>query len=70
MNSTDTPAGTRVCRNCGSELPLADYEQYPNGHRRGICRRCHYLLHTKAARYRWLERRRAEAFYGRLTMPR
>ena len=49
----------RKCNHCGQELPDEQFELYPTGTWRRICRHCHYELHTKAGRQRWVMRERA-----------
>lgn len=44
----------RTCRNCGRELPEEQFELYPSGTRRRVCRRCHYELHSRRAKRKWL----------------
>jgi DNA-directed RNA polymerase subunit RPC12/RpoP len=53
------------CMNCGQELPEEDFEMYPTGTRRHVCRHCHYELHTKKGYQRWKMRQRARALYSR-----
>ena len=53
-----------VCRNCGRELPEEQFEMYPTGTRRKVCRHCHYELHTKKGRHKWVMRQRARALLG------
>lgn len=36
-----------TCRNCGRTLPAAEFERYPTGTYRKVCRHCKYLLHTR-----------------------
>ena len=43
----------KTCSHCGRELPDEQFERYPSGTRRAVCRHCHYLLHTRAAVRRW-----------------
>lgn len=50
-----------VCRNCKKELPEEQFELYPTGTRRKICRHCHYELHTKKGRRKWVMKQRARA---------
>ena len=50
-----------ICRNCGRELPEEQFELYPTGTRRRICRHCHYLLHTRKGYQKWLLREKARA---------
>ena len=52
-----------TCRNCGLELPDEQFEQYPTGTRRRVCRHCHYVMHMRAGRRRWVLRERARALY-------
>jgi len=54
-----------TCRNCGRELPDEQFELYPTGTRRRICRHCHYELHTKAGRRKWVMRQRARVIVGK-----
>ena len=56
-----------ICRNCGRELHEEQFELYPMGTRRRICRHCHYLLHTRKGYQKWLLREKARAMMGRLT---
>mgnify|MGYP007069913827 CR=1 FL=1 len=44
----------RTCRNCGRELPEEQFELYPSGTRRRVCRHCHYELHSRRAKRKWL----------------
>ena len=50
-----------ICRNCQKELPLEQFELYPTGTRRHICRHCHYVLHTRKGRRKWVLRQLAKA---------
>ena len=50
-----------TCRHCGRELPEEQFELYPTGTRRRICRHCHYVLHTRRGRLKWVQRERARA---------
>jgi RNA polymerase subunit RPABC4/transcription elongation factor Spt4 len=50
-----------VCRNCKRELPEEQFELYPTGTRRKVCRHCHYELHTKKGRRKWVMKQRARA---------
>lgn len=52
-----------VCRHCGQELTDEHFELYPTGTRRRICRHCHYVLHTRAGRLKWVARERARALF-------
>lgn len=54
----------RTCNNCGRELSDDHFELYPTGTRRHVCRHCHYLLHTRPGRERWVQRQRARAIIG------
>lgn len=54
-----------MCRNCGLELPEEQFELYPTGTRRRVCRHCHYVLHTKAGRHKWVMRQRARVIVGK-----
>lgn len=51
----------KTCTHCHRELPLEQFELYPTGTRRRVCRHCHYVLHTQAARRRWVMRQLARA---------
>ena len=55
-----------VCRNCGRELPEEQFELYPTGTRRKVCRGGHYELHTKKGRRKWVMKQRARALIGKL----
>ena len=48
-----------VCKNCQRLLPEEQFERYPTGTRRRICRHCHYVLHQRASYRRWTMRQRA-----------
>lgn len=50
-----------VCKNCQRELPEEQFELYPTGTRRKVCRHCHYVLHTRQGRQKWVLRERARA---------
>ncbi|MBR1547711.1 MAG: hypothetical protein IJ637_03175 [Prevotella sp.] len=56
---------TMICRNCEQELPEEQFELYPTGTRRRVCRHCHYVLHQRASRRRWVLRERARVLLGR-----
>jgi hypothetical protein len=49
----------RTCRNCNQELPLKQFERFPTGTHRRICRHCHYVLHQRDSYRKWLLRERA-----------
>ena len=55
----------RTCKNCGRELPEEQFELYPTGTRRRICRHCHYELHTKAGHRKWVMKQRARVVVGK-----
>lgn len=50
-----------VCKSCQRELPEEQFELYPTGTRRKVCRHCHYVLHTRQGRQKWVLRERARA---------
>lgn len=52
----------KICRNCGRELPDEQFELYPSGTRRGVCRHCHYELHSRRAKRKWLKRQKLMLF--------
>lgn len=52
----------KICRNCGRELPDEQFELYPSGTRRGVCRHCHYELHSQRAKRKWLKRQKLMLF--------
>jgi len=56
-----------TCRHCGRELPEEQFELYPTGTRRRICRHCHYVLHTRRGRLKWVQRERARALLRRMS---
>lgn len=58
-----------VCRNCGRELGEEQFELYPTGTRRRICRHCHYVLHTRKGRQMWVQRERARALMRDFALP-
>ena len=41
------------CRVCGKELPDEQFELYPTGTRRRVCRQCKYQLYGPQAKQRW-----------------
>ena len=55
----------KVCSNCGRELPEEQFELYPSGTRRRVCRQCHYELHVKRAVQKWRRKDRARIFMNR-----
>lgn len=50
-----------TCRNCGQELPEEQFELYPTGTRRRVCRQCKYQLYGVKAKRRWRLRLLAHA---------
>lgn len=44
----------RVCTRCQRELPITDFERFPGGTRRYVCRHCKYLYYSKPAKIRWI----------------
>ena len=42
-----------ICRHCGLELPDEQFELYPSGTRRRVCRSCKYLLYGRRAYRKW-----------------
>ena len=44
---------TMICRVCGKELPDVQFELYPTGTRRRVCRQCKYQLYGVRAKQRW-----------------
>jgi hypothetical protein len=49
-----------ICRNCGQQLPDTQFEQYPTGTRRRVCRQCKYLLYGVKAKRKWRLRQLAD----------
>ncbi|MBO6189028.1 MAG: hypothetical protein IJV38_04485 [Prevotella sp.] len=43
----------KTCSNCGCLLPEEQFELYPSGTRRRVCRHCHYVLHGLRAKRKW-----------------
>ena len=41
------------CRVCGKELPDVQFELYPTGTRRRVCRQCKYQLYGVRAKRLW-----------------
>lgn len=35
-----------TCKSCGRTLPTSEFERYPTGTYRKICRQCKYVRHT------------------------
>ena len=56
----------RICNHSGRELPEEQFELYPTGTRRKICRHCHYLLHTKKGRRKWVLKQMARIIVDKL----
>lgn len=56
----------RICNHCGRELPEEQFELYQTGTRRKICRHCHYLLHTKKGRRKWVLKQMARIIVDKL----
>lgn len=56
----------KTCKHCNRELPDEQFELYPTGTRRGVCRHCHYVLHTRKAHRKWLMKQRARVVVGSL----
>ena len=54
----------RTCENCGRELPEEQFELYPTGTRRKICRHCHYELHGRKAWRKWWRKQCARVVIG------
>ncbi|MBR6868123.1 MAG: hypothetical protein IKN02_07860 [Prevotella sp.] len=50
-----------ICKNCQQDMPEESFELYPTGTRRRICRHCHYVLHMRKGRLKWVMRQRARA---------
>lgn len=46
-----------TCRNCGRELPAEQFERYPTGTFRLVCRQCKYQLYGKRAKAKWRMKR-------------
>ena len=44
---------TMICRACGRDLPDEQFELYPTGTRRRVCRQCKYQLYGPQAKRRW-----------------
>ena len=38
-----------TCKSCGRTLPVSEFERFPTGTYRHICRDCKYILHTVPA---------------------
>lgn len=49
------------CRECGQTLPEEQFELYPTGTRRRVCRQCKYQLYGIKAKRRWRLRQLARA---------
>ncbi len=43
----------KTCRNCGRTLPDEEFELYPTGTRRAVCRQCKYALYGIKAKRKW-----------------
>ena len=54
------------CTNCHRDLPEEAFERYKTGTRRRVCRHCHYVLHMRRGREKWVMRERARALLGRM----
>ena len=55
-----------VCNNCGRELPEEQFELYPTGTRRKVCRHCHYELHSRKAWRKWRMKQLARVVVAKL----
>lgn len=55
-----------VCNNCGRELPEEQFELYPTGTRRKVCRHCHYELHGRKAWRKWRMKQLARVVVAKL----
>lgn len=55
-----------VCNNCGRELPEEQFEMYPTGTRRKVCRHCHYELHGRKAWCKWRMKQLARIIVAKL----
>ena len=53
-----------ICRNCGRQLPEEQFELYPTGTRRRVCRQCHYEMHGRRAWRKWWMKQRARVVIG------
>ena len=53
-----------ICRNCGQELPDEQFELYPTGTRRRVCRQCKYQLYGVRAKRKWRLRQLATLLIG------
>lgn len=51
-----------TCKNCGRLLPEDQFELYPSGTRRRVCRHCHYVLHGRRAKAKWLKKQKIMLF--------
>lgn len=52
---------TMICRACGRDLPDEQFELYPTGTRRRVCRQCKYQLYGVKAKRQWRLRLLAHA---------
>lgn len=43
----------KTCRNCGRTQPDEEFELYPTGTRRAVCRQCKYALYGIKAKRKW-----------------
>ncbi|MBP5776831.1 MAG: hypothetical protein J6W56_04705 [Prevotella sp.] len=55
-----------TCKHCGRELSEEQFELYPSGTRRRVCRHCHYVLHSRQAWRKWIMHQRARVVVGKL----
>lgn len=55
-----------ICKNCGRELPEEQFELYPTGTRRKVCRHCHYELHGRKAWRKWRMKQLARVIVAKL----
>lgn len=55
-----------VCNNCGRELSEEQFELYPTGTRRKVCRHCHYELHSRKAWRKWRMKQLARVVVAKL----
>ncbi len=50
-----------ICKECNRELPDQQFELYPTGTRRRVCRKCKYMLYGVKAKRQWRLRQLARA---------
>ncbi|MBQ6767082.1 MAG: hypothetical protein IJP46_00210 [Prevotella sp.] len=56
MKEKKAEPATRTCTRCRQLLPIGEFERFPGGTHRYVCRRCKYVYYSRPAKIKWILR--------------